>query len=119
MRLGPPAARSPAADVSRPLATAPRVRLRPADVAPRPAYAYACVQFGRPTTFETADDAVAGLLVLNAFPRATRDVLDTMASINIGGENAGDAFYRYKMPRLRARVRVFEGVGSDDGGGAN
>lgn len=28
-----------------------------------------------------------------------------MASINIGGENAGDAFYRYKMPKLKARVR--------------
>lgn len=27
-----------------------------------------------------------------------------MASINIGGENAGDAFYRYKMPKLKARV---------------
>ena len=25
---------------------------------------------------------------------------------NIGGENAGDAFYRYKMPRLVAKVRV-------------
>ena len=24
---------------------------------------------------------------------------------NIGGENAGDAFYRYKMPRLQAKVR--------------
>lgn len=27
-----------------------------------------------------------------------------MASINIGGENAGDAFYRYKMPKLQARI---------------
>uniref|UniRef100_A0A1D2A8X2 W2 domain-containing protein n=1 Tax=Auxenochlorella protothecoides TaxID=3075 RepID=A0A1D2A8X2_AUXPR len=27
-----------------------------------------------------------------------------MASINIGGENAGDAFYRYKMPKLKARI---------------
>ncbi|KAL4451517.1 hypothetical protein ABPG75_007179 [Micractinium tetrahymenae] len=25
-------------------------------------------------------------------------------SINIGGENAGDAFYRYKMPKLQARI---------------
>lgn len=24
---------------------------------------------------------------------------------NIGGENAGDAFYRYKMPKLMAKVR--------------
>jgi hypothetical protein len=28
-----------------------------------------------------------------------------MASINIGAENAGDGFYRYKMPKLAARVR--------------
>jgi hypothetical protein len=27
-----------------------------------------------------------------------------MAMLNIGGENAGDAFYRYKMPKLVARV---------------
>ncbi|KAI7841802.1 hypothetical protein COHA_004525 [Chlorella ohadii] len=27
-----------------------------------------------------------------------------MTSINIGGENAGDAFYRYKMPKLQARI---------------
>ena len=27
-----------------------------------------------------------------------------MASINIGADNAGDAFYRYKMPKLQARV---------------
>ena len=26
--------------------------------------------------------------------------------LNIGGENAGDAFYRYKMPKLVARVRT-------------
>jgi hypothetical protein len=25
---------------------------------------------------------------------------------NIGGENAGDAFYRYKMPRLVAKVQL-------------
>jgi hypothetical protein len=25
---------------------------------------------------------------------------------NIGGENAGDAFYRYKMPKLMAKVRA-------------
>ncbi len=27
-----------------------------------------------------------------------------MASINIGQENSGDTFYRYKMPRLQAVV---------------
>lgn len=27
-----------------------------------------------------------------------------MATINIGADNQGDAFYRYKMPRLVARV---------------
>jgi len=29
-----------------------------------------------------------------------------MAMLNIGGENAGDAFYRYKMPRIQCKVRV-------------
>lgn len=28
-----------------------------------------------------------------------------MSMLNIGGENAGDAFYRYKMPRLQCKVR--------------
>lgn len=28
---------------------------------------------------------------------------------NIGGENAGDAFYRYKMPKLVAKVRGLVG----------
>lgn len=27
-----------------------------------------------------------------------------MAMLNIGGENAGDAFYRYKMPRLQCKI---------------
>jgi len=27
-----------------------------------------------------------------------------MATINIGADNAGDAFYRYKMPKLQARI---------------
>lgn len=27
-----------------------------------------------------------------------------MSMLNIGGENAGDAFYRYKMPRLQCKV---------------
>jgi hypothetical protein len=26
-------------------------------------------------------------------------------SVNIGESNAGDAFYRYKMPKLQSRVR--------------
>jgi hypothetical protein len=29
---------------------------------------------------------------------------------NIGGENAGDAFYRYKMPKLIAKVCLPEGL---------
>lgn len=29
-----------------------------------------------------------------------------MAMLNIGGENAGDAFYRYKMPKLQCRVSM-------------
>lgn len=29
-----------------------------------------------------------------------------MATINIGQSNAGDQFYRYKMPRLQAKVSL-------------
>lgn len=31
---------------------------------------------------------------------------------NIGGENAGDAFYRYKMPKLIAKVGIGRGSSS-------
>jgi phosphoribulokinase len=31
---------------------------------------------------------------------------------NIGGENAGDAFYRYKMPKLIAKVRQQQASGA-------
>ena len=30
--------------------------------------------------------------------------LEEMSSINIGANNADDAFYRYKMPKLQSRV---------------
>jgi hypothetical protein len=36
--------------------------------------------------------------------RSVQGVEKNTMSINIGGENAGDAFYRYKMPKLVARV---------------
>ena len=29
-----------------------------------------------------------------------------MATVNIGEANQGDVFYRYKMPKLQARVRA-------------
>ena len=29
-----------------------------------------------------------------------------MASVNIGSSNAGDEFYRYKMPALQSKARL-------------
>jgi len=36
-----------------------------------------------------------------------------MATVNIGQGNAGDQFYRYKMPRLQAKVGPVLRVGLD------
>ena len=48
----------------------------------------------------STDEPARTLLLAHAVPAS-----GTMAGvINIGGENAGDAFYRYKMPKLQARV---------------
>ncbi len=50
--------------------------------------------------------SVSSSLVLSGShtQQPTHHTLSLCKTQNIGGENAGDAFYRYKMPKLMAKV---------------